>query len=149
LLIRKLFLFNRVLNPAMPDDRRLASLRGLFTQGEGRNALLVSTRRTQRVAARFQVQVRKQADGDAFITEVSHTLVVNPHGALIHLALKVQLNDILLIKHLITWEERRSRVVWVGRDSSHLNEVAVEFTVPAPHFWHIDFPPADWKREND
>jgi hypothetical protein len=110
---------------------------------------LINTRRTQRVVARIQVQVRKQADGDAFVTEVSQTVVVNAQGALLHLALKVQLNDILLIKHLITREERRSKVVWIGRDLGHENEVAVEFTVPAPHFWHIDFPPADWKPSED
>jgi len=110
---------------------------------------LINTRHSQRVAARIQVQVRKQVEGDAFIAEVSHTVVVNTHGALIHLALKVQLNDILLIKHLITREERRSKVVWIGRDLGHENEVAVEFAVPAPHFWHIDVPPADWKPSED
>jgi hypothetical protein len=26
-----------------------------------------------------------------------------------------------------------------------LPKVAVAFTSPAPHFWHIDFPPTDWE----
>ena len=29
------------------------------------------------------------------------------------------------------------------------SEVAIEFTETAPRFWHIDFPPADWKLLED
>jgi hypothetical protein len=33
--------------------------------------------------------------------------------------------------------------------SASQNEVAIEFTEPAPRFWHIDFPPDDWKLIQD
>jgi hypothetical protein len=106
---------------------------------------LMNARRSQRVAARIRVQVRRRTDGDGFMSEVSHTLVVNAHGALIYLIMKVQKNELLAIKHLSSGEETHSRVVRIGTEVASENEVAIEFTEPAPRFWHIDFPPADWK----
>jgi hypothetical protein len=75
-------------------------------------------------------------------------MVVNAHGALIHLAMEVEKNELLAIRNWSTAEERHSRVVQIGEDSSR-NEVAIEFTEPAPSFWQIAFPPADWKRIED
>lgn len=78
------------------------------------------------------------------MSEVGHTLVVNAHGALIRLIMKVQANELLAIKHMGSGEERHSRVVRIAREAASHNEVAIEFTEAAPRFWHIDFPPADW-----
>ena len=72
------------------------------------------------------------------------TVVVNAHGALIHLIMKVQVNDLLVIKHMHSGEERHSRVVRIDKSVVGNSEVAIEFTEVAPRFWHIDFPPADW-----
>jgi len=91
------------------------------------------------------VKVRRQTEGDAFMPEVTHTLVVNAHGALIYLVMKVQQNELLAIKHVNGREEKHSRVVRGNKEGAGQNEVAIEFTEPAPYFWHIDFPPADWK----
>jgi hypothetical protein len=76
-------------------------------------------------------------------------MVVNAHGALIHLIMKVEKNELLAIKNWNTAEERQSRVVQIGGGTNSQNEVAIEFTEPAPSFWQIDFPPADWKRLED
>jgi hypothetical protein len=105
---------------------------------------LINTRRSQRVIARIRIQVRKQTEGDGFISEVGHTLVVNAHGALVDLAMKVQVNEPLVIKHMHTGEERHSRVVRISKEATGNNDVAIEFTEFAPRFWHIDFPPVDW-----
>jgi len=110
---------------------------------------LINTRRSQRVVARIRVQVRRQTDRDGFMSEVGHTLVVNAHGALIRLVMKVQASELLAIKHLNSGEEKQSRVVGVGAEAASQNEVAIEFTEPAPRFWHIAFPPADWKLLED
>jgi len=83
------------------------------------------------------------------MSEVSHTLVVNAHGALIALAMKVQPNELLAVKNGDSTEERKSRVVLVGEDTPSQKDVAIEFIEPAPHFWHIDFPPLDWKPSED
>ena len=106
-------------------------------------------RRSQRVVARIRVQVRRQTDGDGFMSEVSYTLVVNVHGALIHLVMKVQVNELLSIKHIGSQEERHGRVVRIGKDEASQNEVAIEFTEAAPRFWHIDFPPTDWTQPEE
>ena len=105
----------------------------------------VNTRRSQRVVARIRVQVRRETDGVGFMSETGHTLVVNAHGALIGLAMKVQPNELLAIKNITSAEERHGRVVRVSEETPTQNTVSVEFTEPAPNFWHIDFPPADWK----
>ena len=107
---------------------------------------LMNARRSQRVAARIRVQVRRQTDSDSFMSEVSYTLVVNAHGALIALAMKVQPNELLVIKNLNTGQERQSRVVRVSMGEETTEpQVAIEFTEPSPSFWNIDFPPSDWK----
>jgi len=105
----------------------------------------VDTRRSQRVIARIRVQVRREADGDGFMSEVSHTLVLSAHGALICLAMNVQPNEILAVKNVSSGEEKHGRVVRISEEADSQNAVAVEFTEPAPRFWHIEFPPADWK----
>ena len=96
------------------------------------------------MVARIRIQLRKH-DADGTMSEVGHTLVVNAHGALLNLAMKVQVNDLVAIKNMTSGEERHSRVVRIGENATSKSEVAIEFTEAAPHFWHIDFPPEDWK----
>jgi len=110
---------------------------------------LINTRRSLRVVARIRVQVRRQTDDDGFLAEVSHTLVVNDHGALIHLVMKVQVNEVLSVKHMASQEERHGRVVQIGEEAASQDEVAIEFTEAAPRFWHIYFPPTDWTQPEE
>jgi hypothetical protein len=63
--------------------------------------------------------------------------------------MKVQPNELLAIKNVYSGEERHSRVVVVREETASQNEVAIEFTEPAPRFWHIEFPPTDWKLVTD
>lgn len=77
-------------------------------------------------------------------SEETHTLIVNAHGALIQLALTVELGQLLGIKNAQTMEELICRVVHLGPDQSGKREVGIEFEVPSPRFWRIAFPPADW-----
>src|ERR1017187_175239 len=63
----------------------------------------VDTRRSQRVMARVRLMVRRQGDDDGLMSEVSHTVVVNAHGALIALAMSVQSGERLVIKHWGNW----------------------------------------------
>jgi hypothetical protein len=78
------------------------------------------------------------------MSEIGHTLVVNAHGALIQLVMKVQVNELLVLKHIHSGQEQHSRVVRIDKGTASNNQVAIEFTEAAPRFWHIDFPPADW-----
>ena len=113
-----------------------------------RNSLLkteINTRRSQRVVARIKVQVQRPTDEKGLLSEVSYTLVVNAHGALIGLTMDVEPKELLVLKNVVSGEEMDSRVIRISEETASLKEVAVEFTEAAPRFWHIDFPPADWK----
>jgi hypothetical protein len=70
---------------------------------------------------------------------------VNAHGALIVLTMGVHLKQALVLQNLHGGKEQRCHVVQVGDRQSDLSEIGVAFTEPAPRFWNIDFPPADWK----
>jgi len=104
-----------------------------------------NVRRSQRVVARIGVSVVRHDPARDIISEDTHTCVVNAHGALLPLAMTVRPGDALTLKHLMSREEKQIRVVRVTEEEPiALPKVAVAFTSPAPHFWHIDFPPADW-----
>jgi hypothetical protein len=105
----------------------------------------VNNRRSQRVILSFPVVVRAQFEGEDHGTEKSRTLVVNAHGALITLALKVLPGQKLMLENLGSGKAQSCHVVHVGERKSDKAEVGVEFAEPAPHFWNIDFPPADWR----
>jgi hypothetical protein len=69
---------------------------------------------------------------------------VNAHGALIQLALTVEMGQLLGIKNRQTLEQLVCRVVHLGPDQLGKKEVGIEFETPSPRFWRISFPPADW-----
>ena len=77
-------------------------------------------------------------------SEETSTLTVSAHGALIQLALTVEIGQLLRIKNAQTSEELVCRVVSLGPEHTSKLEVAIEFEIPSPRFWRIAFPPADW-----
>jgi hypothetical protein len=77
-------------------------------------------------------------------SEETHTLIVNAHGALIQLALTVEIGQLLGIKNMQTLEELVCRVVNLGPDQPGKREVGIEFELASPRFWRIAFPPSDW-----
>jgi hypothetical protein len=81
--------------------------------------------------------------------EETHTLVVNSHGGLISLSTNVKQGQKLILKNKTTQEEQGCRVVFVGPKQGEKNQVGVDFLRPAPEFWHIAFPPDDWKPVQD
>ncbi len=76
--------------------------------------------------------------------ERSQTLVVNAHGALMALAEKVMPMQRLIMQNIDSGEQKEWRVVHVEKEPTGPTKVAVEFTRPAPSFWRIAYPPADW-----
>ena len=77
-------------------------------------------------------------------SEETQTLIVNAHGALIQLALTVEMGQLLVIKNKQTMEQLVSRVVHLGAEQTGKREVGIEFEAPSPRFWRVTFPPADW-----
>lgn len=105
----------------------------------------INVRRSQRVVARIRVSLRRQEELQA---EVGYTLVVNAHGALVSVPMQAEADEIFIVKNISSREEMGARVVSVSK-AANGNEFAIEFAQPAPRFWHIDFPPADWKLPKD
>ena len=50
----------------------------------------------------------------------------------------------LFMQNTESGEQQECRVVSVKKELTGPPKVAVEFTQPAPGFWHLAFPPADW-----
>ena len=111
--------------------------------------LQTEARRSQRVVARVRVKVIRPEESGGTLSEDTHTLVVNAHGALLTLAMKVRPGEILTLENWVGRERIQVRVVRLGKKVESKHEVAIEFCSPAPRFWHIDFPPEDWKAWQD
>ena len=92
-------------------------------------------RRSQRVILSVPVTVSGQGAKGQF-TEDTKTLVVNAHGALLTLVVKVSQGQQLGLKSVSNPEPQTCKVVQT--------QVGIEFTKPAPHFWHVAFPPENW-----
>jgi hypothetical protein len=100
-------------------------------------------RRSQRVILSVPVSVSGTGPKGKF-TEETKTLVVNAHGALITLAAKVTQNQQLELKSASNPEPQSCKVVYIGPSVQGQTQVGVEFLKPAPHFWHVAFPPENW-----
>jgi hypothetical protein len=107
-------------------------------------ATVSNRRRSQRVLLRIPIDVIARGPDDIHTTESTHTAVVNAHGALIHLSLKVNVGQVIVVKNPETGEEQACRIARCTPAPDGKNEVGIEFVQPAPHFWRISFPPADW-----
>jgi hypothetical protein len=107
-----------------------------------------SRRRSQRVLMQVGIRVRgKDAQGKDF-EEMTETLAVNAHGALILLNVRVVSGAIIHLKHNMTEEEQECHVAFLGPVRSGRAEVGVEFNSPRPTFWRVAFPPEDWSPKN-
>lgn len=105
-------------------------------------------RRSQRVILSVPVTVSGQGAKGKF-TEETKTLVVNAHGALISLAAKVTQGQQMELKSVSNPEPQTCKVVYIGPTVQNQTQVGVEFLKPAPHFWHVAFPPENWTPVND
>jgi hypothetical protein len=101
-------------------------------------------RRSSRVFIKLPLWVAgKNTDGRSF-KEFAETIVVNAHGGLFYLQAPVSMETIVVLTNPATQEEQESRVVFLGSSSEKGQRVGVEFLTPAPRFWGVEFPPADW-----
>jgi hypothetical protein len=104
----------------------------------------LKNRRSQRIQLNVPVVVyRASGEGPQFY-ENTQTLVVNAHGALMALTDMVVPKQRLLVQNTASGDQQECHVVYVKRELTGPPKIAVEFTRPAPSFWHIAFPPADW-----
>jgi len=101
-------------------------------------------RRSTRVFMRVRVVVAgKNADGRRF-REACETVVINAHGGMLCLNQPLHMDAMLVITNPFTQEEQESRIVFLGDATEKGQRIGLEFLTPAPHFWGVDFVPADW-----
>lgn len=100
-------------------------------------------RRSERVMLQVSVIVRLKTREGKTAEEETQTSVVNAHGGLMKLKMEVQAGQPIVLINGRTKVQESCRIVRVehGVGSS---AVAFEFDRPAPHFWPITFPPANW-----
>jgi hypothetical protein len=84
----------------------------------------------------------KSAEGP--FSEDTQTMVINAHGALVGMIAKVSKGQTLRIRTRMAPEEQDCNVIWVGPAADGKTQYGIEFVRPAPQFWRISFPPADW-----
>ena len=92
-------------------------------------------RRSKRVHVRIPVLIRLQDSKKNSVAEKTHTIIVNSHGALILMATKVNVQQIIHIENVNTKEELLCRVACLGSSFMGKTQVAIEFIMPAPKFW--------------
>jgi hypothetical protein len=101
-------------------------------------------RRSRRILLDVPLIVRGILWDESPFREETFTVTVSAHGALFMLAAKVRLGEKLVLTNTQNGEERDGRVAYIGSEYAGLAQVAIEFARPAPEFWPIDTPPADW-----
>ena len=101
-------------------------------------------RRSQRVLLRMPILVIAIGADKQPVSEKTYTAVVNAHGGLIYLAMKVRVGQALIIRNPESSEEQSCRVAYVNEAHDGKCEVGLEFTTATSNFWHVAFPPADW-----
>lgn len=100
-------------------------------------------RRSQRVILNVAITITGDGAKGKF-SEQTKTMVVNAHGALITLAARVAQGQALEVKSVTNPEPLACKVVYIGPTVQGQTQVGIEFTKPAPHFWHVAFPPENW-----
>lgn len=102
-------------------------------------------RRSERILLDLPVVICGGSAEHPTFREETFTVTVSAHGALVMLAAKVALGQKVVVMNPQNWDEREGRVSYLGPDRAGLAQVAVEFMQPAPEFWEVSTPPANWK----
>ena len=102
-------------------------------------------RRSERVLLDVPLFIEGKAEGAHDFKEETFTLTVSAHGALIVLAAKVALGQTIHLTNLKSKGQHEATVAFLGPPYAGLATVGIQFSAPAPEFWAIASPPADWK----
>lgn len=123
----------------MPEDITKSSPNRAANTVEERNR-----RRSERVVLCVPLQLSaKMPDGKRISIE-AHSLVVNAHGGLLDLGIAMLRGQHVILSNSGTEKVATGKVVRVEGSEEGRFSVAFEFDCPAPHFWPVDFPPANW-----
>ncbi len=102
-------------------------------------------RRSERVLVDVPLFIEGKAEGAQEFKEETFTVTVSAHGALIVLAAKVKLGQTVQLTNLKNKDKHEGTIAFLGPPYAGLSTVGIQFSQPAPEFWAISSPPADWK----
>jgi hypothetical protein len=105
-------------------------------------------RKSQRVLLRVKASIQVTLQGKPSTLEAT-TLSVYNQGAMIVLKQGLPAETKIVLENIGTKERIGCRVAKGTREMPEGFHVPVEFDTPAPNFWGIAFPPADWKPHDD
>jgi len=101
-------------------------------------------RRSERVVLRVPLQLSaKMPDGRRISIEV-HSLVVNAHGGLLDVGMEMLSGQQVILSNPRSEKVASGKIVRVEASEEGRFSVAFAFEFPAPSFWPVSFPPADW-----
>jgi hypothetical protein len=101
-------------------------------------------RRSERVILRISVVVVAEDEERKQLQERAETQVVNAHGGLLQMRSHLHVGQSFLLNNPRNSMEMSCRVVRVEEQGLEFYNIAFEFDRPAPNFWPVVFPPADW-----
>jgi len=104
-------------------------------------------RKTQRVLLRVRASIHVAVQGHLATIDAA-TLSVNPHGAVVVMNQSLPADTQVVLEHSGTRERIACKVARPPRQMAEGYHVPLEFDSPAPGFWKIDFPPSDWRPDN-
>jgi hypothetical protein len=130
------------LNPPLKVPLKTTLKEG--SPGRGSLASAEDRRRSQRMMLRVSVVLHFIAEGKPAKLE-AHSVAVNVHGAMICSGRSLPPDTRLEIEHKLSGERLPGRVTRQPQSTSEGYLIPVEFDSPSTEFWHISFPPSDWK----
>jgi hypothetical protein len=101
-------------------------------------------RRSQRVMIRVPVTLQMTISGQKVVFQ-GVTESVNDHGAMVVCKRPVAAGAEVDLLNDRTQQKQSCRVTRTPTESGATYLIPLEFVSPTPGFWHISFPPADWK----
>jgi hypothetical protein len=104
----------------------------------------INRRRSERVMLQMKITVIAEDIERKPRQEEAQTTVVNAHGGLLKMKIRVHPGQSMVLVNPMTKVEQTCRVVRVEDAAREYFSVAFEFNKPNPKFWPVVFPPADW-----
>jgi hypothetical protein len=106
----------------------------------------MNRRRSERVPLQIRVIVETEVEQGKLVRLDAFTLVVNAHGGLLEMSLKVPKGHKLMLANPAVGVRQACRVVEVRSSLDGFFAVTFEFDSPTPDFWPLAFCPTDWGR---
>ncbi len=104
-------------------------------------------KRGQRVLLRIRASIHVALQGKATTLDAA-TLSVTPQGAVVVMKQNLPAETHLVLEHGGTKQRVECKVARPPRETAEGFHIPLEFDSPAPGFWKINFPPTDWRPDD-